>query len=647
MKQFESFALDMSNECLWHKGEQIDLPPKPFAVLRYLVDHPGRLITHDELLEALWPETYVQPQVLRTYMLDLRKILDDDAGQPRFIQTVPKRGYRFVAQVHDAQQSDAPPERRASDRPESVRPDRVQSTSDHPEAAQPESSPGSESTAGTHDDKSPAIIDRIAELALLNRIVKLLSEGQRQVVFLTGEAGIGKTALVDTFCRQFRPSASISVARGQCVEGFGPKEEYYPVMEALSQLCASPEGERACGILARMAPAWLGAMGRPSGPAVDAARAGTPDRMPGDLCAALEELAAEKPLIVVFEDLHWGDAATHHLISALARRRAAAKLMVLATFNIQHVPAEHPIKALKQDLLMRRLCIEISLAPLTRIAVSELLRRELGLNPGQDPNLETLPPGLSHFIHRHSEGNPLFVISLLEHLIAQRHLVRDGTDETARWKQCAAFEEMEADVPDGLAQMVELEIARLTEEEQSLLEAGSLMSVAFPAWAVAAALGKDAADTEDACDGLAHRVHFLQRGGQDELPDGSSSAFYAFAHGLYREVLYRRQPASRRSKGHRRIAERLSQLFEGREAVVAREIAMHYEAGCHWLQAVHALRIAARHALERQAHAEGAELLEHALRVATNLSDQAHNAAAEQIHGELVAFRVAVADARK
>lgn len=89
MKQFESFSLDLSNECLWHGGAQIDLPPKPFAVLRYLVDHPGRLITHDELLEALWPETYVQPQVLRTYMLDLRKILEDDAGQPRFIQTVP------------------------------------------------------------------------------------------------------------------------------------------------------------------------------------------------------------------------------------------------------------------------------------------------------------------------------------------------------------------------------------------------------------------------------------------------------------------------------------------------------------------------------------------------------------------------------
>src|SRR5580700_1153406 len=99
MKQFESFRLDTSNQCLWRNNEQISLPPKPFAVLRYMVENPGRLISHDELLEALWPETYVQPQVLRTYVLDLRKALGDDAGKPRFIQTLPKRGYCFVAPV--------------------------------------------------------------------------------------------------------------------------------------------------------------------------------------------------------------------------------------------------------------------------------------------------------------------------------------------------------------------------------------------------------------------------------------------------------------------------------------------------------------------------------------------------------------------
>src|ERR1700722_16081276 len=101
MRQFAFFQLDTQNECLWHNGDRIPLTPKPFAVLRYLVENAQRLVTHDELLEALWPETYVQPQVLRTYILELRKLLGDDPACPRYIQTVPKRGYRFLFAVAD------------------------------------------------------------------------------------------------------------------------------------------------------------------------------------------------------------------------------------------------------------------------------------------------------------------------------------------------------------------------------------------------------------------------------------------------------------------------------------------------------------------------------------------------------------------
>jgi predicted ATPase len=471
------------------------------------------------------------------------------------------------------------------------------------------------------------IVDREEEMASLKSQVELLADGQRRVVFVTGEAGIGKTALVDAFCQRLDSGSAalpVRLGRGQCVEGFGRKEEYYPVMEALSQICAQPEGETACGILARMAPAWLGALGRDSG---NAAPSTGRERMPGDLCAALEELAAEGPLILVFEDLHWADESTLHLISALARRRAQAKLLVLATYRAQDVAAEHPLRALKQDLRLRRLCTEIALTPLPETAVSELVAREL--------KQEALPKGLTGFVHRRSEGNPLFVIAILEHLIAQRYLVRKQHGGKNTWEQRVAFAEMEAGVPDGLAQMIELEMARLSESEQRLLEAGSLMNVAFPAWAVAAALETDAAEVEEACDGLARRLHFVDRAGQDELPDGTRTSFYVFAHELYREVLYGRQTEARRARRHIRIAKRLAELFAGREGNVAREIAMHYEAAGDWRLAVDALRAAAKHAAERHAHAEAAELLEHALRVAENLTGTVRDAAAQEIGNEL------------
>ncbi len=572
VKQFEPFRLDAANSRLWRRDAQQDapivLPPKPFAVLRYLVDNPGRLITHDELLDALWPETYVQPQVLRTYMLELRKALGDDAENPRFIQTLPKRGYCFVAPVTDWNGT----ERRAP--------------------------------LGTAlSMEEPArFVNRTEELAQLQRELKHVSAGERRVIFLVGEAGIGKTALVDAFCGQAMTAGTASVARGQCVPGVGGREDFYPLLEALSQLCALPGGEEARQVLAQMAPAWLAHT--PQAPGADAA---APDRTIAGLSAALECLAAEQPLILVLEDLHWADGATLDVISALARRRARTKLMLLATYRPRSEASETPLKSLRHDLLIRKLGGEFVLAPLSRLSMAGLLSEQL--------SQKILPNGLAEFVHRRSEGNPLFAIAIVEHLIAQGTLVRKGENGAAAWELRRGLEQVEAGVPEGLVQMVELEIDRLSSEQQRVLEAGSLMPVAFPAWAVAAALACDEAESEEMCDGLARRLHFVERAGEDELPGGMRSAFYAFAHEVYREVLYRRQAAPRRAQRHVRIAERLGELFKGREADVTREMAMHFEAAGSWKRAVEALRLAAQHAERRHAHAESAELRQRAERI--------------------------------
>src|SRR5229473_2321148 len=107
MKSFQSFRLDTANQCLWRGPERVAIPPKPYDMLRYLVENPGRLVTHDELLEKLWPEIYVNPEVVRKYILDIRKILGDRPDKPEFIETVTKRGYRFIATVID---ESAPPD---------------------------------------------------------------------------------------------------------------------------------------------------------------------------------------------------------------------------------------------------------------------------------------------------------------------------------------------------------------------------------------------------------------------------------------------------------------------------------------------------------------------------------------------------------
>src|SRR5579859_1460906 len=159
MKAFGTFRLDSLEQCLWREGARIALTPKVFAVLRHLVDHPGRLVTQDELLEAIWPETYVQPEILRKYILELRKVLGDDPKSPRFIETLPKRGYRFLAALEEAPQMPPPAD-------------------------------------------TPGLVGRDHDLAGLKEHLRKALQGQRRLVLVTGEAGVGKSTLLDAFERQ-------------------------------------------------------------------------------------------------------------------------------------------------------------------------------------------------------------------------------------------------------------------------------------------------------------------------------------------------------------------------------------------------------------------------------------------------------------
>src|SRR5215510_14983290 len=99
---FPPFHLDLTNEQLWQGTQQLPLRPKPFALLRYLVENPGRLVTKEELLQAVWPKTYVSEGLLSTYIRDLRAVLGDDPAAPRFIETVVRRGYRFIVPLTPA-----------------------------------------------------------------------------------------------------------------------------------------------------------------------------------------------------------------------------------------------------------------------------------------------------------------------------------------------------------------------------------------------------------------------------------------------------------------------------------------------------------------------------------------------------------------
>src|SRR5262245_11821210 len=96
---FAPFRLALLNEHLWQGEELISLRPKLFAVLRHLVEHAGQVVTQEELRKAVWPTTVISESVLRGAIRELREVLGDDAEAVRFVETIPHRGYRFMASV--------------------------------------------------------------------------------------------------------------------------------------------------------------------------------------------------------------------------------------------------------------------------------------------------------------------------------------------------------------------------------------------------------------------------------------------------------------------------------------------------------------------------------------------------------------------
>jgi len=577
MKRFESFRLDTANQCLWQGEARADLTPKAFDVLCYLVEHAGRLVTPDELLEALWPETYINPEGLRKYIQELRKVLGDRPDSPAFIETLPKRGYQFVAPVVE------------------------------------------EGTAGPPElpsEPAQKIVGREPALAELERCLAQAQRGRRQIVFVTGEPGIGKTTLVDEFQRWARGNVhSLRIARGQCVEGYGGREPYFPMLEAVGQLCHG-SGDSMVETLATQAPTWLvqfpALVKREYREILQREILGaTRERMLREINEALETITSEKPLMLVLEDLHWVDSSTVDLISALARRRTPAKLMLISTYRpVDLIVSEHPLKALKQDLQMHQLCREIALEPLGEPEVAAYLAAE---SIGAD-----VPQGLVELIYQHTEGNPLFMVAALEHMTWRGFISSDN----GNWKLNVPLKEIHLEVPESLRQMIEAQIDTLSREEQQVLELASLESVGrsgFKVVARAAAGDLEPQAFEEVCERLARRRCILRSAGSESFPDGTVSACYEFVHTLYREVCYGRIAPGRRAKLHRRIGEWAEAHAELREA--APWIASHFEQAADWPRAVKHLLLAADTAGRRFEPRQAAAILEHALELVEKIPE--------------------------
>jgi len=323
------------------------------------------------------------------------------------------------------------------------------------------------------------------------------------------------------------------------------------------------------------------------------------------------------------------DHSTVDLVSAIAHRRVPARLLLLGTYRpVDIVLAQHPLKEMSQALKAHHLCQEITLSSLVETDIAEYLDPQAIAKPNGDGAVRHL----ARWIQRQSEGNPLFMVTLIEHLERSGHIARDN--ET--WRVPAPLDGIELSIPDTLRQMIELQIEILSPSEQLALGAASVYGMVFSAAVTASVLELDVESVEDTCHKLAQHHHMIRDGGQERFPDGSFSQKYEFVHALFRSAFYQRLTPARRARRHHRFAAVIEARFQDRRPEIAGELAGHYEQAGDLAKAVEYLRLTAQNAWRRFAYAEAITISERGLQLAERLP-QSERIAWEMRFREMVA----------
>jgi DNA-binding winged helix-turn-helix (wHTH) protein/predicted ATPase len=535
---FGSFDLDRTQGLRRDKHE-LRISPKSLGVLWELASRAGQLVTKNQLFCTVWAGTAVSDSALTSCIQELRQALGDDARRPQFIETLHRRGYRFIAKT----------------------------------------------SVFTQDEPLPIateakIIGRERVTSDILKIWKAAEQGARQVLFLSGEAGIGKTTVTQRVLAAIPAASGARATWGQCLQHYGIGEPYQPVLEALMRLCRQPGGADLVAVLERYAPAWLAQLPALLDPERHASLrrtvvGSTRQRMLRELNDALEAATTYVPLVLCLEDLHWSDASTLDWLASFAQRPEPARVLLVGTFRPEpDAGGGHPLSRVVDGLRIKRCCREISLSGMSESEVADYVALRVPPAPGHAQDLHRL----ALLVHRHTGGNPLFVLNVLDDLVARGLVLEQG----GKWVLNRDLNMITLGTPEDVRRIIGAQLERLPPTACALLEVASVAGATFSVPTIAGAAGLAADDVQTTLTGLERQNRFVRRRGTR----------FEFDHVLYRDVLYERVPSGRRAILHREVAEREEAAYGERAWEIAAELAMHFErsgdirrAGMYLLQA--------------------------------------------------------------
>jgi len=518
--RFGAVELDPAAYTLRREGREIGMQPKMFDLLRYLIERRDRVVSKDELLDALWPGEHVGEAAVVWTVSHVRNALGQGRGQKQPIETIHGRGYRFRGAIEVVAATLAPVE----------------------------ALHGDPATALSAAPPARPFVGRAEVMRRLEALLKDAIEGRGHLCLLHGEAGIGKTRCAEELMRT-ATRAGLNAWGGRAVEGAGAPV-FWPWIQILRDAVQTRPELRGAGepLLSRLAALDRASSGADEPAAERRVLAGR-FWLLDDVSRFLLHAAKEAPAVLLIDDLQWADSGTLDLLGFLATELASARMLVVATAR------ETAAGELGQAL--HRLARHAERIELTRLSPEDIGHYIAELTAQRDA-----PPPLVLAVHRATAGNPLFVQETVRTLLAEHGKEALGSMPAAEIRP-----------PEVARDVLQARLAPLGAEARSLLACASVLGEEFDLSLLQTVSGLQ----------LAEVLALIEAADRQGLIVAETPQRCCFSHGLIRQLLYDEMKTAERIALHRRAAEALEAMrtAEPRHSEIAHHFYRSLPAGAY------------------------------------------------------------------
>lgn len=408
-------------------------------------------------------------------------------------------------------------------------------------------------------DVTSIFVGRDRELGELRRAWDDTSRDAARIVLLAGEPGVGKTRLVAELAAQVHREGA-TVLAGRCDEGLGVPFQLFvePLRHVVDHLPSEELVDRLgrfSGDLVRLVPELTDKVpGLP--PPLDADPESERYRAFDAVASWLGDVAADRPVLLVLDDLHWAAKPNLLLLRHVVRSPSPPRLLVVGTYRDTELGPDHPLVELLADLRRGTATQRIELGGLSQDGVTAYVREAAGRE------LHEQDVAVARVLHAQTQGNPFFVREVLRHLTETGALQR----RNGRWATDLPVEHL--GIPEGVRDVIRRRLSRLSKRCHRLVRTAAVVGLEFDLQVLAAAVDLDA---EEVLTGLEEAI-----AARVVAESGTRALSYRFTHALMRETIYGDLSTARRVTLHRRVAEALETAHAGDLEAHLQALAHHY-----------------------------------------------------------------------